>query len=85
MVDAIQNGRCVSCNDSIFGSIIANCLLLVSDIPRGKVFFVKRSTNQVAHLLAKTSVSMFGLGKRFSVSPNFIDDIILLDFIKYMD
>lgn len=65
--------------DFLLDIVIAYCLLLVKEIPLCKVSFAKRSTNQEAHLLAKTSVSMTDSGVWFTTPPVDIDDVLRVD------
>ena len=49
-------------DDACFDLVIMNCISLPKQIPNCSASFVRRSVNQVAHVLARASVSMFGLG-----------------------
>ena len=49
-------------DDVCFGLIIAYCISILKEIPNCSVSFVRKSANQVAHVLARAYVSMFGLG-----------------------
>ena len=49
-------------DDACFGFIIADCISLSKEILNCSISFVRRSVNQVAHVLARTFVSMSSLG-----------------------
>ena len=66
-------------DNACFGLIIVDCFSLLKEIPNYSVSFVRRSANQVAHVLGRTSVSMFGLGVWHLDLPALIVDILKLD------
>ncbi|XVF82038.1 hypothetical protein PTKIN_Ptkin16aG0010900 [Pterospermum kingtungense] len=73
VVNAVQYGLTT---DSYFGMIIDDCISIIKEIPYYKVSFVRRSVNRVSHVLARASVSMFGLRVWHLVPPNFICDVL---------
>ena len=66
-------------DDACFGLIIADCISLLKEIPNCSVSFVRRSTKQVAYVLARASVSMSGLGVWHLDPPALIVDVLKLD------
>ncbi|XVF61159.1 hypothetical protein PTKIN_Ptkin08bG0107200 [Pterospermum kingtungense] len=57
-------------DDSIVGMVISNCISLVKEIPNCTICFVRRTTNQVAHTLAKAFASMIGFSDDGCRPPN---------------
>ena len=49
-------------DDAYFGLIIADFISLLKEIPNCSISFVRRSAKQVAHVLARATISMSGLG-----------------------
>ena len=58
MVNAIKHCKV---NDACFGLIIADCISLLKEIPNCSISFVRTLANQVAHVLARASVSLPGM------------------------
>ena len=58
VVNAIKHCKV---DDTCFGLISADCISLLKEIQNCSVSFVRKSTNQVAHVLYRASVSMSGL------------------------
>lgn len=67
------------CSISIFGMIIADCIKLLSETPSCRILYVRRSTNQIAHTLARAFVSMSGSSVWCTTSPSFFYDILKID------
>ena len=64
---------------SPFAMLIANCQKLVSSIVNLKLSFVKRSTNLVAHSVARASCSLSCPTVWDIVEPLFLTPILLSD------
>ena len=64
---------------SYFGSIINDCKILSKDFGVCLFQFVKRSANQVAHMLAKATGSMSDRGTWFYNHPQFFSNVIEFD------
>ncbi|XP_060959107.1 uncharacterized protein LOC133030387 [Cannabis sativa] len=47
---------------SVFGLVINDCKILLSSLPNTSLHFIRRSTNQVAHFVARRSRSYFDSG-----------------------
>lgn len=57
-----------------FCMVLDDCVTLLNEISNSSFFFVKRSANQIAHIFARTSVSMSNLGARYIDYPSMIID-----------
>ncbi|KAM7519824.1 hypothetical protein LguiB_018786 [Lonicera macranthoides] len=66
---------------SSFGLVIDDCKLLADSLKQCKVVFARRSTNGVAHCLARTAISVSDWECWMSVPPPFILDVLLNDLI----
>ena len=64
---------------SYFGSLINDCRSLAKDLGECSFVFVKRSANQVAHVLAKAIGSEFDQGVWTSVPPLFLINVLTFD------
>ncbi|KAL2528484.1 beta-1 [Forsythia ovata] len=58
------------------------CRLLARDLPNLKFNWVRRSANQVAHILAKTASSLHSIVDWSHFSPSFIANELLTDLIN---
>lgn len=70
---------------SSFDLLIFDCIALLNEMPLYEIFFVRRSVNQVTHILVKKAVSLSSLEEWYATSPLFINDVLLLDVNQYMD
>lgn len=57
VVNAIKNGRV---NASLIGMTVSDCISFIIEIPRYMVSTIKRSANQVVHLLTRASILLIG-------------------------
>ncbi|KAJ9189513.1 hypothetical protein P3X46_000796 [Hevea brasiliensis] len=64
-------------DNSYFATLIHDCKFLVKDVASLSFSFVKKSTNQVAHMLARAIGSIFGLAKWSVNPPAFTHDVLL--------
>ncbi|CAI9777924.1 unnamed protein product [Fraxinus pennsylvanica] len=69
-------------DNSYFGLLIEDCRLLASDMPNIKFSWVRRSANQVAHILAKAASSFHDTIEWSYFSPLFISNVLLADLIN---
>ena len=68
-------------DNSLFGTVIADCVCLLKEMPSCQVSFIPRSVNVVVHCLARASHSMPGLYEWGSVPPHFLFDVISDDSV----
>ena len=64
---------------SYFGSLINDCRFLAKDLGECSFAFVKRSANQVTHVLARAVGSESDQGVWTSVPPSFLINVLALD------
>ncbi|KAL8101548.1 hypothetical protein AgCh_033450 [Apium graveolens] len=72
VVDAIHGGS----GDSIFHTIVEDCVEHLKHFEQVLVMFARRSANRVAHLLAQTTYSMSGPMEWDDTAPDFICNLI---------
>lgn len=65
--------------DSIFGLIFGDCKIVLKDLGNCIFSYIKRSVNQVAHVLAKAVGSMFDRGEWEHVPPPFLINLLRAD------
>ncbi|XP_074377333.1 uncharacterized protein LOC141718856 [Apium graveolens] len=64
---------------SYFHNIVRECVELIKHFENVLVRFVHRSTNEVAHMLARVSLSMSDLQEWDSVAPSFLSNVLTYD------
>lgn len=73
-----------ACNGMIgeayFDTIVNDCVQLLKHINQVQLEFVYRYVNSVAHMLAKATHSMSGLGEWNVTPPDLIYDVLQSDF-----
>ncbi|KAJ9183789.1 hypothetical protein P3X46_007599 [Hevea brasiliensis] len=67
--------NCILHDNSYFATLIHDCKFLVRDVASLSFSFVKKSANQVAHVLVRATDSMSGLAKWSVSPPAFIHDV----------
>lgn len=74
-----------ACNGSpgnaYFGALVGDCLHLLKHINPVLVVFAYRSTNRVAHALAKASYSLSDLGEWYVTPPMFLKSVLEFDMV----
>lgn len=71
LVDAINKVK-ENQGRSMFDTIVDDCRELIKHFQEVLIFFVPRSANGVAHLLAKGAYSMSGLQEWINTAPDFL-------------
>ncbi|KAJ9174183.1 hypothetical protein P3X46_017238 [Hevea brasiliensis] len=66
-------------DNSYFATLIHDCKFLVRDVASLSFSFVKKSANQVAHMLARATGFTSGLAEWSVNPPTFIHDVLLFD------